>query len=56
MLPRELDFCGEAKNAEKTQNLFKDNPSIRVPDVYHEYSNVGKFPYSSSNMKRIKFL
>lgn len=46
MLPRELDFRGEAKNAEMTQKLFKDNQNIRVPNVFHEYSNVEKSPCS----------
>jgi len=54
MLPRELDFRGEAKNADKTRELFKSNPSIqviivlslaslnpsiKVPQVYHPYSS-----------------
>jgi aarF domain-containing kinase len=39
-LPRELDFLGEARNAERTGELFKNNPNILVPKVYHEYSNV----------------
>jgi aarF domain-containing kinase len=39
MLPKELDFTGEAKNAKKTGELFKNNNNIRVPKVYPEYSN-----------------
>jgi len=39
MLPRELDFVGEAKNADRTRVMFQDNPNIRVPEVYHEISN-----------------
>jgi len=39
MLPRELDFRGEAKNADITRELFKGDSSIRVPQVYHSNSN-----------------
>jgi aarF domain-containing kinase len=35
-LPLELDFRLEAKNADKCRELFKDNPNIYVPTVYHE--------------------
>lgn len=33
MLPRELDFIAEAKNAEKTKELFKNNPNIEVINI-----------------------
>jgi len=39
MLPRELDFTAEAKNAERTRELFKNNPNIEVPRVYNGYSS-----------------
>lgn len=37
-LPNELDFQKEAKNAERCRELFKHNPSVYVPRVYHEYT------------------
>jgi len=39
MLPKELDFLLEAQNAEKTKEMFQNNPNIRVPDIHYEYSS-----------------
>lgn len=35
-LPLELDFTKEAQNAEKCREIFKDNPNVYVPRIYHE--------------------
>lgn len=37
-LPQELDFSIEAKNSETMEKLFINNPQIKVPSIYHEYS------------------
>lgn len=37
-LPNELDFRKEAANADKCRGIFKNDPSIHVPKIYHEYT------------------
>jgi len=39
-IPKELDFTQEIQNAERTRKFFENNPRIRVPKIYHNYSNV----------------
>ena len=39
-LPIELDFRIEAENAKVMDNLFSDNPQIKVPNVYSKFSSV----------------
>ena len=34
-LPLELDFREEAKNADKCREIFKNNPNVYVPKIYH---------------------
>ena len=38
LLPPELNFKKEAENCERCAEIFKDNPSIVVPSVFHEYT------------------
>jgi len=37
-LLQELDFTHEADNATRYRKQFKDNPHIKVPEIFHEYS------------------
>lgn len=39
-LPQELDFEIEARNSKKMKEIFKDNPQIKIPQVFDEFSNV----------------
>ena len=39
-LPIELDFRIEAQNAKVMDDLFADNPQIKVPNVYSNFSTV----------------
>ncbi|ELS02183.1 putative unusual protein kinase [Xenococcus sp. PCC 7305] len=34
----EIDYVNEAKNADKFAENFKDDPEVKVPLIYHEYS------------------
>ena len=38
LLPPELNFRKEAENCERCAEIFKDNPSIVVPSIYHDYT------------------
>jgi len=35
----ELDFCREARCADRVREIFRDNPRIIVPGIYHELSS-----------------
>jgi aarF domain-containing kinase len=37
-MPLELDFTLEAKNAENCKEIFKNNPNIAVPSIYHQFT------------------
>jgi predicted unusual protein kinase regulating ubiquinone biosynthesis (AarF/ABC1/UbiB family) len=38
-LPQELNFKIEAFNGNKMSRLFKDDPRVKIPTVYSEFSN-----------------
>jgi len=38
-IPQELDFRVEAQNAIRTKNNFADEPKIKVPNIYLDYSS-----------------
>jgi len=40
-ITRELDFNREAQNLETFQKIFAEEPQIRIPQVYREYSSSG---------------
>lgn len=31
-----MDFTKEAKNAERCREIFKNNPNVYVPKIYHD--------------------
>ncbi|MBI3743627.1 MAG: AarF/ABC1/UbiB kinase family protein [Chloroflexi bacterium] len=37
-MQRELDYAGEARNADRFRENFKNDPTIHVPRVFHEFS------------------
>lgn len=37
-LRKELDYTNEGRNAEKISKQFADNPHIRIPNIYWDYS------------------
>lgn len=34
----EIDYVSEAANAKRFKEMFKDDPTIRIPDIYEEYT------------------
>ena len=38
LLPQELNFRKEAENCERCAEIFKDNPHIVVPSIFHDYT------------------
>ena len=36
----EIDYCNEARNAEKFANNFRDDPTVKVPAIYWRYSSI----------------
>ncbi len=39
-IPMELNFVQEADHTEQTGEYFKDDPTVEVPHIYREFSNV----------------
>jgi ubiquinone biosynthesis protein len=37
-LPRELDYTLEAKNCIRCAEVFKDDPRVKVPKIYNDYT------------------
>jgi aarF domain-containing kinase len=37
-LPRELDFCSEARNSERVADFFKDREDIYIPRIHWEFT------------------
>lgn len=35
----EIDYLTEAKNAQRFQEMFQDDPQIKIPHIYEEYSS-----------------
>ena len=37
-ITKELDFENEAMNMERFREMFKDDPGVKIPELFHEYS------------------
>ncbi|MCR4426033.1 MAG: AarF/UbiB family protein [Firmicutes bacterium] len=52
ILQEELDFLLEAQNADHLRHNFDEQPGVRFPRVYHEYTTKWYSSWNSSKGRR----